>query len=360
MSIQIGMSTLALADRVEFLRTLAAWLVSSGGRMPVSEAIRNTCEAFSRDEYRSLAGRMGRIMNDYDSGQVQFNKALVAARLGFSKQEVTVLEAAENSNQLRIAVPAMVEAMQMRLDAQRNLSRKMAMPVISGIMLILMSLGVAIFMLPTVLGPVLQRQPEALAEFPMIIRGYWAFSQWLRGNWIVPAVILLAPLMIFLFRKTMLVRAWIETFVMTVTPLRRLAIAYNGVMLVYFMPALVRSGMQLPQVLRALAESLNNQSIAAGLRAAANEHEGGMRLGDALARLPMKGSFRSAIEAGEKTGAIADRVEDLKAPYAADYDRVVRRAVSVLTMVVMGGLLPLFIISMYTSLVAPIFALMEY
>jgi len=360
MSIQIGISTLGLSDRVEFLRTMAAWLVSSGGRMPVSEAIRNTCEAFSRDEYRSLAGRMGRIVNDYDSGQVRFHKALVDARLGFTKQELTVLEAAENSNQLRIAVPAMVEAMQMRLEAQRNLSRKMAMPVISGIMLILMSLGVATFMLPTVLGPVLQRSPEALAEFPAIIRGFWAFSIWIRSNWIIPVAAILAPLLLVIFRNTRIVKAWIESFVMSVTPLRRLAIAYNGVMLVYFMPALIRSGMQLPQVLRALADSLNNQSIATGLRAAANEHEAGMRLGDALARLPMKGSFRSAIEAGEKTGAIADRVEDLKAPYSADYDRVVRRAVGALTMLVMGGLLPLFIISMYTSLVAPIFALMEY
>lgn len=360
MSLQIGIGALGLSDRVEFLRTLAAWLVSSGGRMPVAEAIRNTCEAFSRDEYRSLAGRMGRIMSDYDSGQVRFSKSLQTARLGFSKQEITVLEAAENSNQLRVAVPAMVEAMQMRLDAQRNLSRKMAMPVISGIMLILMSLGVAIFMLPTVLGPVLQRSPNALNEFPAIIRGFWGFSVWLRSNWMVPIIFIIAPLVLFLCRKTTIVKAWIETFVMSVAPLRRLAIAYNGVMLVYFMPALIRSGMQLPQVLRALAESLNNQSIANALRAAANEHEGGMRLGDALARLPMKGSFRSAIEAGEKTGAIADRVEDLKAPYAADYDRVVRRAVGALTMVVMGGLLPLFIISMYTSLVAPIFALMEY
>lgn len=360
MSLQIGMSALSLGDRVEYLRTLAAWLVSSGGRMPVSEAIRNTCEAFSRDEYRSLAGRMNRIVSDYDSGQTHFNKALIAAKLGFTKQELTVLEAAENSNQLRVAVPAMVEAMQMRLDAQRNLTRKMAMPVISGIMLILMSLGVAIFMLPTILGPVLQRSPDALEKFPFIIQAFWAFSQWLRANWIVPVVFLLVPVMLVILRNTIIVKTWIESVVMHVAPLRRLAIAYNGVMLVYFMPALVRSGMQLPQVMRALSESLNNQSIANALRAAANEHEAGMRLGDALARLPMKGSFRSAIEAGEKTGAIADRVEDLKAPYAADYDRVVRRAVGALTMVVMGVLLPLFIISMYTSLVAPIFALMEY
>lgn len=360
MSLQIGISTLALSDRVEFLRTMAAWLVSSGGRMPVSEAIRNTCDAFSRDEYRTLAGRMARIVGDYESGQVRFYKALVDAKLGFSKQELTVIEAAENTNQLRIAVPAMVEAMQMRLEAQRNLSRKMAMPVISGIMLILMSLGVATFMLPTVLGPVLQRSPEALEKFPFIIQGFWGFSVWIRAHWVVPIVVLLAPVFLIILRHTRVVKGWVETFIMAVTPLRRLAIAYNGVMLVYFMPALVRSGMQLPQVLRALADSLNNQTIAAGLRAAANEHEGGMRLGDALARLPMKGSFRSAIEAGEKTGAIAERIEDLKAPYAADYDRVVRRATGVLTMVVMGGLLPLFIISMYTSLVAPIFALMEY
>ena len=76
--------------------------------------------------------------------------------------------------------------------------------------------------------------------------------------------------------------------------------------------------------------------------------------------LPFRGSFRSAVEAGEKTGKIAERVEDLKVPYAGEFERITKKATALLMLVVMAGLLPFFIISMYTSLVAPMIALMEY
>ena len=360
MGIQIGISTLNLADRVEFMRTLAAWLQSAGGRMPVAEAIRNTCDAFSRDEYASLGPRLTRMIADYESGQVNFYRALGAARLGFTKQELTIIEAAERSNQLRVAVPALVEAMSMRLNASRELSRRMMMPLVSGIMLIFMTLGVAYFMLPLVIGPVIQRSPGAIAEFPFIIRGFWAFSVWLRENsWVLVALLAVPPLL-FVLRRTRTVQQLLERVMMQITPVRRLMMAFNGVMLVFFMPALVRSGMPLPQVLRAMADSLNNTQIAAGLRQAAAEHEAGMRLGDALARLPIRSAFRSAVEAGEKTGAIADRIEDLKAPFANDYERISRKFVATLNFVVMFLLLPMFIVSMYTSLAAPVLALMEY
>ncbi|MBI1363767.1 MAG: hypothetical protein GC134_07255 [Proteobacteria bacterium] len=360
MAIEFGISTLPPTDRIEFFRTLGSWLTSGGGTMPVNEAIRNTCEAFSRDEYKSLAGRMSRMTAEYESGQIPFYESLRRSQLGFTKQELAVLEAAERSNQLRVAVPSMVEAMVMRQDATRVLSRRLAMPLIGGFMLILMSLGVAIFMLPMVLGPVLQRKPEALDKFPQIIQGYWHFSVWLRANWLVPLVFSMFPLFVFLTRKTNFMRNIIEKFIWGFTPTKRISIAFNGVMVVYFMPALVRAGMPLHDVLRAIASALDNQIVAGTFRIAANEHEQGLRLGDALARVPLRASFRNAVEAGEKTGKIAERVEDLKIPYTTEYERVTRKAIAALNMIVMALLMPMFIMSMYTSLVAPIFALMEF
>lgn len=328
--------------------------------MPVNEAIKNTCEAFSRDEYRSLSNRMGRIVSDYESGQTPLYEALRRGRLGFTEQELSVVESAERSNQLRAAIPELVEALEMRQTSTRVLYRQMAMPVVGGFMLIVMSLGVAMFMLPMVLGPVLQRQPDALEGFPAIVQGYWYFSVWIQDNWLIPVVLLLIPPFLFLFRNSRAIKPFVEGVIWRIAPLRRIAIAFNGVLIVYLMPALVRSGMPLYDVFRAVARSLENQRISSAFQIAANEHEAGMRVGDALVRVPLKGSFRSALEAGEKTGQIAERIEDLKMPYSTEYDRIMRRAVATLMVVVMAGLLPLFIISMYTSLVAPIFALMEF
>lgn len=360
MAIEFGISKLPLAERIEFMRTLASWLQSGGGRMPVNEAIRNTCDAFSRDEYRSLAGRMNRITTDYDSGQVRFFEALKISQLGFSEQEIAVLEAAELSNQLRTAVPDIVEALQMRLESTRMLVRRMTMPVVGGFMLILMSLGVAKFMLPMVLGPVIQRNPDALAKFPLVVQLFWAFSQWLQDAWPIVIALFSVPPILFFARNTKFAKGIVEKLMWSFAPTKRISLAFNGVMVVYYMPALVRSGMPMHDVLRFIAGSIENSLISSAFRIAANEHEAGVRLSDALGRVPLRGSFRSAVEAGEKTGAIAERVEDLKAPYAAEYERIVRRAVSTLTLIVMAGLMPMFIFSMYTSLVAPIFALMEY
>jgi len=360
MGLEIGITSLPLGERIEFFRTLSSWLTSGGGRMPVNEAIRNTCEAFSRDEYKTLAHRMGRIVSEYDSGQTMFVEALRQANIGFTDQELSVLDAAERANQLRVAIPELVEALEMRLKSTRALYRQLAMPVVGGFMLIVMSLGVAMFMLPMVLGPVIDRKPDALKAFPAIVKGYWFFSVWMQSYWVIPLIVLAIPPVLFLLRNTKMMKPLVEGIIWRLTPLRRISVAFNGVLVVYFMPALVRSGMPTHDVLRAVARSLENQRIASNFRIAANEHEAGMRVGDALARVPLKGSFRSAVEAGEKTGQIAERIEDLKTPYAAEYERIMRRAVGTLMLIVMAGLLPLFIISMYTSLVAPIFALMEF
>ena len=360
MGIEIGMTELTLDDRIEYFSTMASWLTSGGGSFPVNEAVKNTCDAFSRDEYRTLRGKMERIVREYNSGQITFANALISSKLGFTDQEMAIIKAAEKTNQLRIAVPALVDALKMKGDSTKALKRKMMTPIVGGFMLILMSLGVMIFMLPVVMGPVLGRSPEKINDFPGIIKFYWFGSVWLRGNYELVILFAVSPIIIFLFRSHRSVKPVIERVLMSIKPIRRIILCYNAVLIVYFMPALVRSGMPLPEVLATLAKTIDNNVIASGLNRASYEHDHGMKLGDALAILPLRGSFRNAVEAGEKTGRIAERVEDLKVPYASEFERIVRKTVSLLTMVVMAGLMPFFIISMYTSLVAPMIALMEY
>ncbi|MFT7432791.1 MAG: type II secretory pathway component PulF [Alphaproteobacteria bacterium] len=360
MGLEFGVVELGLTERIEFFRTLSSWLTSGGGSFPVNEAIANTCDVFARDEYKSLRGKMERVVRDYNSGQVLFCEALKQTSLGFSDQELAIIKAAEESNQLRLAIPSLVEALMMRQSATKLLKGKMMMPIVGGFMLILMSLGVMVFMLPVVMEPVLQRDDSVIHSFPFIIKYYWYGSVWLRANYWLTAAVAAAPVVIFFARNTELVSPYIERALMGMGPMRRIILAYNAVLVVYFMPALVRSNMPLPSVLNTLSVSLNNTLVCTALKKAAYDHDHGTKLGDALASLPFRGSFRSAVEAGEKTGKIADRVEDLKVPYASEFERITKKATAILMLIVMAGLLPFFIISMYTSLVAPMIALMEY
>ena len=360
MGIEIGQRALALGDRIEFLRSLGNWLNSGGGHMSTAEAVRFTCETFGRDEYKAFRPRMEHIIREVQSGQTPLYRALADAQLGFERQSLSILEAGEKSNQLRKAIPDLVHALEVRANARKSLMLKLSMPLIGGVMLVFMSIGVLTIMMPQVLEPVLRRNADALADMPFIIGWFWEVSKWLREYWMMPVAVVVSLILILLFRNTPVIKPHFEKVVMSFGPLRRLSLAYNAVLVVYFMPALVRSGMPFYDILRSMANSIDNLGIAATLRIAAHDHEAGMRLLDALESIPFRSSFRGAIEAGEKTGQIAERIEDLKAPYNGDLERIIRQVVAATIIMVMAILLPFFLISMYITLTVPIFALMEY
>jgi len=229
MGLEFGVVVLGLNERIEFFRTLSSWLTSGEGSFPVNEAIANTCDVFARDEYKSLRGKMERVVRDYNSGKVLFSEALKQTNLGFTGQELAIITAAEKSNQLRLAIPSLVDALLMRQSSTKALKSKMMMPIIGGFMLILMSLGVMIFMLPVVMEPVLQRDDSVIDSFPFIIKYYWFGSVWLRANYWLTAAVASAPVVLFLTRETELVRPYVERALMGITPVRRIILAYNAV-----------------------------------------------------------------------------------------------------------------------------------
>ena len=76
LDIQIGPTHLKTEDRIAFLRTLGSWLASGGGQTAVGDAVRNTCEAFSHDEYKTLAPKMQSVEREYLAGQTPLHQAL--------------------------------------------------------------------------------------------------------------------------------------------------------------------------------------------------------------------------------------------------------------------------------------------
>lgn len=360
MGLQIGKASLSVSDRVDFFKTLSGWLNAGAGRMSLGEAVANTTSGFSQEEYASLAPQMQLIEREVAGGQTPLYQALAAANIGFKPQEIAVVEAAERSNQLRQALPSLVAALEIQHQGKRELMMKMAGPIIIGIMLIILSLGVLIFMLPLVIQPVIDRKADALMSFPFILRWFWYVSVWLRANPFIPIGAISTLLVFLIFRNTPLLQPYWLRFTLWWSLTRKLIIGFNAMVVVYFLPALVRSGMPTYQALEQLAYCVTNPVLRSQLLAAAEDHNNGLRMSQAVEHLPFKASFFNAITAGEATGAIADRVEDLQTPYRIELERYIRQVASALKVLVMAVLLPLFIISTYTSLVGPIFALMEY
>lgn len=360
MAIQIGKTGLAFGDRLDFLKNLSSWLSAGGGTASVADAIANTCDAFSHDEYATLRPKMDLIKEDVHRGQTPFYQALLQADIGFTNQEINIIEAAERSNQLRQAIPSLIEALEVQHKGRRELFTKLAGPIALGVVLIGMTIGVLVYMLPLVLTPVLERKPEALSKFPMILKGFWYASVWLRANYPIPIVIVGLPALYLIFRKSPLFNPSWQRFILWWGISRRIILGFNGLVVVYFMPALLRSGMPSYKVLYSLSDCLNNQTLAAQMRMAGSDHESGMRMSHAVQTLPFKASFANAIAAGEQTGAVADRVADLQEPYRVEMERMLKKVTGTLKFMVMAIFLPLFIVSAYTALVGPIFALMEY
>ena len=360
MGIQIGKSSLSTADRVDFFKTLAGWLNANAGRTSLGEAVANTTSGFSQEEYATLAPQMGMIEREVTAGQTPLYQALALADIGFKPEELAIVEAAEKSSQLRQALPALVEALEVQQQGRRDLWMKMTGPLVIGVMLIALTLGVLIIMLPLVIQPVINKNEHALAKFPFILRWFWYASLFLRAHPYSLSGIVVAFVALLLLRNTPLLRPYWLRFTLWWGISRKLILGFNAMIVVYFLPALVRSGMPTYQALEQLAYCVNNPVLRSLLLSAAEDHNNGMRMSQAVQQLPFKASFFNAISAGESTGTIADRVEGLQIPYKLELERYIRQVTSSLKFIVMAVLLPLFIVSTYTSLVGPIFALMEY
>lgn len=360
MGLEIGKTSLAIADRIAFFRTLGSWLGSGGGQTAVADAVRNTTESFSYDEYKTLRHKMELIEREYSSGQTPLYVALEQADLGFANHELAVIKAGEESNQLRDAVPSLVAALDIQHTGRRLLVSSLSTPLIMGFVLILMMLGVLVFMIPIVVEPIITRKPEALAKFPAIIQWVWYASLFVRGNAVGVSMVAGFPVAVLVFQKVPIVAKYIAKFFMWFRPTWRLITTFNAVLLVYFLPAFARSGMPSPQVLSALSECVTHPHFAGLLRAASEVNRTGSRMGEAVKPIPVRTSFTNAVSMGEQTGALADRVEELQEPYALEMKRAIGQVASTLKVIVMGVLFPLFIVVAYTSLVAPIFALLEY
>lgn len=360
MGIQFGKTSLSTSDRVDFFKTLAGWLNANAGRTSVAEAVANTTSGFSQEEYAALAPQMGMIEREVSAGQTPLYLALSNANLGFRAEELAIVEAAEKSSQLRQALPALVEALDVQQQGRRELWMKMTGPLIIGIMLIALTLGVLIIMLPLVIEPVIKKNAKALETFPFILRWFWYTSVFLRAHPYSLSSIVVVFVALLLLRNTPLLKPYWLRFTLWWRLSRKLILGFNSMVVVYFLPALVRSGMPTYQALEQLAYCVRNPILRSLLLAAAEDHNNGMRMSQAVQHLPFKASFFNAISAGEATGSIADRVEDLQLPYKLELERYIRQVTSSLKFLVMAVLLPLFIVSTYTSLVGPIFALMEY
>lgn len=360
MGLEFGKTSLNVADRVDFFKTLSGWLNAGAGRMSVAEAVANTTHGFSQEEYATLAPQMQMIEREVSQGQTTLYQALAMSNIGFKSQELAIVEAAEKGNQLRQALPALVSALEVESAGRRDLMMKMMGPAVIGVMLIIMSLGVLIFMLPLVISPVLERNPESLNSFPLILRWFWYVSVWLRTYPLIPSSVVVSLITVLLLRNTPGFQPYWIRFTMWWSVTRKLILGFNAMLIVYFLPALLRSGMPTYQALEQLAYCVNHPLIRSILLAAAEDHRNGLRMSQAVESMPFKASFFNAIVAGESTGAIADRVEDLQPPYKIELERYIRQVASTLKFMVMAILLPLFIICTYTSLVGPIFALMEY
>jgi type II secretory pathway component PulF len=360
MGITFGKSKLSTADRIDFFKTLNGWMQAGAGTTSLSEAIKNTVEAYSHDEYASLAGIMRTIHSEVESGQTMFYAALAQSDLGFQEQELAVIEAAERSSQLKQALPSLVAALTVQHQGRKDLMMKMAGPLFIGGLLIIMSLGVLVIMLPLVIQPVIDRNAKALNSFPVILQWYWAASVWLRANPYLVSGIVAGLVIGFFCRNLPGIQPYWLKFTMWWGVTRKLIIGFNALIVAYFMPALLRSGMPTPEVLEQLAYCVNNPILRSLLLAAADDHRGGLRLSDSVAALPFRASFINAIVAGEVTGTVPDRVADLQEPYRIELERFLKQVAGTLKFIVMAILLPFFILSTYTSLVGPIFALMEF
>ena len=109
-----------------------------------------------------------------------------------------------------MAVPSLVKALDISHKGRKLLVGSLTMPLVIGFALILMSLGILIYMLPMVMGPVVERNADSIDKFPSVLRFYWYASVWLRANQTFVAIIAAIPVTLVLLKNTPLVKPYID------------------------------------------------------------------------------------------------------------------------------------------------------
>ncbi|RYL87538.1 type II secretion system F family protein [Sporolactobacillus sp. THM7-4] len=312
----IGRS-IRLKDKVIFLRQFAT-IIKAG--VTVSEALEILTD--QEEKNKKLKAVIRQMSAHLNAGQT-LSQAFENHPKVFSPMIVHMIRSGEGSGRLEESLDHLAVYYERRHRSRQKISTAMVYPVF----ILLMSAGVVLFLLTTII-PMFRTLFEGLnARLPLITRLILSVSDWIRTFWPILFISLFVIFcFIFFFLKNKSVKFWLDGAIIRLPVIGPLVYKNELSRLLWMLALLFSSSVPVIDALQSIEKITSNLAIRRSIRDTMEALDLGRSLSDAFRSA---GGFPSIVchmtAIGEKTGMLDQMLNHVARYYEDDVDQMLER-----------------------------------
>lgn len=319
-----------------------AVLVKAG--LPIISALEAIIERGGQGELIEI---LKDIRNDVSGGE-SLSAAFEKYSHIFSKLYVASLQAGEKGGNIALAISRHIEYMKKVSEIKQKVITASVYPVILTVVSVFSLLFLLIYVVPSFTKTYF----EAGTQLPPLTMVLVNFSNWVKSNFVILALIGASAAAGFSYAKrTERGRVRVDQFKLRVPFLGAVYLHYSLSKLARTLSTLLGGGTPVLEAVRISSGTLGNQLLKMQLDNVCDGLEQGEGLSEALSKT---GAFPALavrmIAAGEGSGALEQVLDDMAQFYERDVDTkltVVTSAIEPILMIVMGLLIGFVVLAMY-------------
>jgi len=349
-SFNISIFGVSLSDKLMFTRNLKVMI---GAGMPLPRTLRVIS---SQVQSKKLKKAIKKMAQKIVKGE-NFSEALRDSNI-FSDLYCSMIEIGEETGNLETVLDDLAFHMKRTHDLKSEVKGALIYPAV----IIAAMLGIGILMLVMVVPKLAETFEELNLQLPATTRFVIFLGTFLSNNFLWLTLLLIA--LVFSFRwvlKTDLGEKIFDAILLKIPIVSPIIIKTNSASMVRTLGILVSSGVPIVRSLNIIADSLGNFYFSQAIREAADDVERGANLSESLAPHQVYPSLViQMLKVGEETGETSKVLDKLADFYEQQVTRSTKNLASVvepILMLVIGGVVGFFAVSMIQPMYSMISAL---
>ena len=267
------------------------------------------------------------------------SEALAEHPKAFPQVLISTIQAGEASGQLAFALQQLVDYLDWQEGISSSVRQATMYPIVVLVAISLLVVGLVGFVFPRIL-PILRTRD---VELPLPTKIIMTTSLFLREHALLLVVgIVLAVVAVAMIRRTPAGRYAIDAILLRVPIIGAFMLEVNMARVVTYLGLFYRTGVDLLQSLALVEKMVTNRVVAAIVRDARAEIEGGATIAAAFGKSPLVPIVvMRSLALGETTGRLDEALERARLYYSREIPSGVRRVVTLIQpamIIVLGGI----------------------
>ncbi|NNF05337.1 MAG: type II secretion system F family protein [Candidatus Eisenbacteria bacterium] len=294
---------------------------------------------------------LNKIQEDIHNGNT-LTEAFSQYKAAFGSVFLNILHAGEDSGELDIILQRYGEQLEDNAEINSEFQTTMIYPAA----LLVMGIGVSVFLVGFTLPKFVEHLTRLGAEIPKVTMALMGISNFLRGNWILLAGLLLGALIAFGLTLRTKRGRWVYSYAALKIPVvGGLLRSKAAGSFARTLSLLHESGVPLLSALDLTAKTIGNRCLRDDILMTRERVENGSTLHDAMKHCRFfSGEVTRVVSVGERTGRLGDMLEKLGKGYEKEVRRTQKRILLLMEpflMLVLGGMVGFIALSLIVPLV---------